>query len=359
MTTRVDLFADVPGQERAVAELVAAAAAPVHAYLFLGPAGTNKDTAAIAFAAMILCEHGGCGTCATCQRVLTTGHPDLVVVEPVGVAYKVEELRTIGQVALRRPLEAPKTVIIVREAQAVGLHYAAFLKTLEEPPGSTVFILVADDLPRSLQTITSRCVVVRFRALSPDVVAGWLVDRGSEPRAAAAIAEAAAGNLRRASLLVDDPGFLARYERWVSIPTRLDADGATASRLADEVLAGMEEAVDALKRDHERQVAALEAQAAAMGERRVQGLSNLRDDHKREIRRYETVELTAGLGALARCYRDEMVVAAGADDGGRLRRVTEAVTMISALTSTWHRNPRPKLALERLFLDLGALGSAR
>ena len=50
MTTRVDLFADVPGQERAVAELVAAAAAPVHAYLFLGPAGTNKDTAAIAFA---------------------------------------------------------------------------------------------------------------------------------------------------------------------------------------------------------------------------------------------------------------------------------------------------------------------
>ena len=205
MTTRVDLFADVPGQERAVAELVAAAAAPVHAYLFLGPAGTNKDTAAIAFAAMILCEHGGCGTCATCQRVLTTGHPDLVVVEPVGVAYKVEELRTIGQVALRRPLEA---------------------------------------------------------------------------------------------------------------------------------------------------------QAAAMGERRVQGLSNLRDDHKREIRRYETVELTAGLGALARCYRDEMIVAAAADDDGRLRRATEAVTMISAFTSTWHRNPRAKLALERLFLDLGALRSA-
>ena len=101
MTTRVDLFADAPGQERAVAELVAAAGAPVHAYLFLGPAGTNKDNAAVAFAAMILCEHGGCGTCPTCQRVLTTGHPDLVIAEPVGVAYKVEELRTIGRASCR------------------------------------------------------------------------------------------------------------------------------------------------------------------------------------------------------------------------------------------------------------------
>lgn len=90
----------------------------------------------------------------------------------------------------------------------------------------------------------------------------------------------------------------------------------------------------------------------------MQGLSNLRDDHKREIRRYEMVELAAGLGALARCYRAERVVAARADDAGRLRRATEAVTMIGAFTSTWHRNPRFKLALERLFLDLGALRSS-
>lgn len=166
-----------PDRLEALAELVAAAGTPVHAYLFLGPAGTNKDKAAVAFAAMILCEQGGCGTCVICQRVLTAGHPDLVIAEPVGVAYKVEELGTIGQVAFRRPLEAPKTVIIVREAQAVGLHFAALLKTFEEPPDSTVFILVADDLPRWLQTITSRCVVVRFRALSPEVVAGWLAGR--------------------------------------------------------------------------------------------------------------------------------------------------------------------------------------
>ncbi|HEX9529779.1 MAG TPA: ATP-binding protein, partial [Acidimicrobiales bacterium] len=78
------LFDDVVGQPRAVAELRAAAAAPVHAYLLVGPPGAGKRTAARSFAAALLCGSGGCGSCEICRRVLSGVHPDYVLVERVG-----------------------------------------------------------------------------------------------------------------------------------------------------------------------------------------------------------------------------------------------------------------------------------
>ena len=84
--TAVDLFGDVVGQARAVAQLRAAFARPVHAYLFVGPAGSSKAAASIGFAAGLVCPNGGCGRCDSCARALRGVHPDISTIERTGAA---------------------------------------------------------------------------------------------------------------------------------------------------------------------------------------------------------------------------------------------------------------------------------
>src|SRR6516162_1857891 len=94
-----NLFAGVVGQERAVAQLAAAARSPVHAYLLVGPPGTGKRAAAQAFAAALLCPNGGDGTCESCRQALAGVHPDLVVVERAGAAISVPQAAEITRLA--------------------------------------------------------------------------------------------------------------------------------------------------------------------------------------------------------------------------------------------------------------------
>jgi DNA polymerase-3 subunit delta' len=101
----------------------------------------------------------------------------------------------------------------------------ALLKTVEEPPPSTVFILLADDLSSGLATIVSRCVQVPFAAVAPTVLEEWLVARGVDGAMATTVAAAAGGNLDRARLLADDPGFNERRELWRSVPSKRDGGG--------------------------------------------------------------------------------------------------------------------------------------
>src|SRR5580692_4637412 len=176
-----ELFDEVVGQPRAVAQLTAAARRPVHAYLLHGPTGSGKRAAARGFAAALLCPNGGCGACNVCRRVLNGTHPDLVVVERTGASLDVDEARTIVMRAQRRPLEATRQVIMVTDVHLAERAAPALLKTVEEPPPATVFVLVADDLPPSLATIASRCVQIPLDPVSDEAVVAWLVGRGVEP----------------------------------------------------------------------------------------------------------------------------------------------------------------------------------
>src|SRR4051812_26976492 len=99
------VFDRLVGQERAVAQLRAAARSPVHAYLLVGPPGGGKRPAARAFAAALLCPHGGCGECDICRRVLADVHPDVAVVEREGAYISVAQAREIQRLALRTPNE--------------------------------------------------------------------------------------------------------------------------------------------------------------------------------------------------------------------------------------------------------------
>ena len=162
------LYDGVIGQERAITALRAAATKPVHAYLLVGPPGTSKRQAARSFAASLLCPNGGDGTCDVCRRVLSSAHPDVVVKERQGARITVDDAREITRLAARSPVEAARKVVILSDFHLAADIAPALLKTIEEPPASTIFVILAELVPPELVTIASRCVTVEFGPLAPE-----------------------------------------------------------------------------------------------------------------------------------------------------------------------------------------------
>ena len=202
---------DIIGQRR-VTDLLRAAVIGdqvAHAYLFVGPPGAGKKTAAKALACAVLCDDDGCGSCGACARVRRGAHPDVRIIRPEGaVGYLAEQMRDIIHDVNLAPIEGPGKLYIVEDADRFNDASAnAILKTLEEPPGDTVFVLLAHSLDTVLPTIASRCQVVRFRRLAPSEATSLLVsaDRGRRTEATAALA-AAGGVVARARDFLASPG---------------------------------------------------------------------------------------------------------------------------------------------------------
>jgi DNA polymerase III subunit delta' len=347
------LFAEVVGQDQAVAALRAAARHPVHAYLLLGTEGSGSRAAARAFGTALLCPAGGCGACPTCRRALAGTHPDLVVVDRTGAALGIDDARRLTLLAQRRPFEADRQVLVVTDIHLAIRSAPALLKTVEEPPATTVFVLLCPTVPPELVTIASRCVTVRFPPIAASVIEAWLVSRGVDADRAGVIAEGSGGDLDRARLLADDAGFVERHELWRSVPGRLTGDGAVVATLTRELLAAAESAVAPLRDEHEEELAALTREAESLRERSVPGRRDILDRQHREERRWRTDEIRAGLGVLARAYRDRLAHSLGSDDLAeeveRCRRATEAVTEAAA---SLERNPNESLLLESLLVRL-------
>jgi DNA polymerase-3 subunit delta' len=356
------LFDGVVGQDRAVAALAAALDRPVHAYLLVGPPGSSKEDAARGFAAGLVCPNGGCGTCESCLRALRGVHPDVSVVRRTGAALSVEEIRDVTTRALRRPVEGVRQVLVVDDVHLAVRSAPALLKTLEEPPATTVFVLLAEDVPPALATVASRCAVITFAALSEAEVADWLQRRGVEPLRARLVAAGAAGDLERAALLADDEDYQARLARWREVPAQLDGAGATAAATADELLASLDAALEPLRRHHEQVIAALEEEAKQRGERGLPGRRELQERHQRAERRWRTDELRTGLAVLQRAYRDRLraVLEQLEDEPASARLLDEAardaaaVDRITLASAALIRNVQPSLMVAALLAELGA-----
>lgn len=354
------LFDAAPGQRGAVALLRSAARHPVHAYLFVGPAGAGLRPAARAFAAALLCPRGGCGECDACARALAGTHPDLVEMERTGAALEIDGARRLAALAQRRPMEATRQVLVVPDVHLAVRSAPALLKTVEEPPPSTVFVLLADDVPPELVTIASRCVEVRFPPVPAPEVLRWLVARGVDEDRARLVAEGSGGDLDRARLLAEDPAFAARLAAWRSVPGRLDGSGATAGALARELLDSLDLALAPLRAQHAAELERLAADAKAIGDRAVPARRDVTERQRREERRWRTDELRAGLGVLARAYRDRLVdsVERPPDAGQRpaeARGDERAVALVGEAAAALVRNPQETLLLEALFVRLGRL----
>ena len=357
-----ELFEGVVGQEGAVAALRTAAANPVHAYLLLGPEGNGGLAAALGFAAALLCPDGGCGKCATCRAALAGTDPDLHVVRRTGASLSKETLRQVVSLAQRRPLAAGRQVIVVLEMHLVLERAPVLLKTLEEPPGDTVFLLLADEVTPDLTTIASRSVVVPFPPVSRQVVERWLTESGVPSEVAAVVAESCSGNVERARVMLDDPNVAARVALWASVPEELGTAGMTVANLTRRVLESSERAVEPLREAHAREMETLTQAAKEMGERGLPGRREIQEQHQREERRFRTDALRAGLGVLARAYRTRLTKAisgTGASTVGDqdVRASSVAIGLITDAAESLPRNPNEALLLQSLFLRLAALAT--
>lgn len=340
----------VVGQQRAVEHLTRAAASPVHAYLFVGPPGSTKHEAARAFAALLLVGHDD-PDARDARLVIAGEHPDVKEVERTGARISKDQVEEIIRSASLSPVEGSRKVMVLHDFHLLEAEGAArLLKTVEEPSRSTVFIVLADQVPPELVTIASRCVRIEFSAISDEVVRDRLITEGATPEVAEEVAHAAGGNLTRARVLVNDPGLVARRQAFAAVPSRLDGTGRTVVALCTELHAIIEAAAEPLVARHALELTALEERVAASGER-GSGRKLLEERHKRELRRHRTDELRSGLAVMAGVYRDTLVGAHTA----RPDALVAAVRRIHTALQVLDRNPNETLWLQALLLDLPSL----
>ncbi|WP_028927162.1 DNA polymerase III subunit delta' [Pseudonocardia acaciae] len=263
------VWADLVGQDKAIAVLSAAAEDPramTHAWLFTGPPGSGRSVAARAFAAALQCENGGCGHCQACRTVLAGTHSDVREVVPEGLSISVSEMRALVQIAARWPSTGNWQIVIIADADRLTEGAAnALLKAVEEPSDRTVFLLCApsdhpDDVP---VTIRSRCRLVPLRTPPAPAIADVLTNRdGIDPDTATWAASVCGGHVGRARRLARDPEARTRRDQALSLP--LSLHGYTEVFQAADTLIGSAEA-EAAAIAGTRDAAEREALATAMG----------------------------------------------------------------------------------------------
>ncbi|HSK82366.1 MAG TPA: hypothetical protein VK902_03030 [Rubrobacter sp.] len=203
MADRKDRFEDVLGNETALRLLGRAleTGEVSQAYLFHGPPGVGKRMVALRFGAALVAG----GDEAVEERALRGLHPDLTEIVPQGAFTTIGQVREIVRLAASRPFEGARRAFILR-ADTLNVQAAnALLKTLEEPEGETVFVLLATSREGVLPTILSRAQILRFNPVPTNVVVGFLQERGAaEPGLAAQLGRGSVGlSLRYA----EDPEF--------------------------------------------------------------------------------------------------------------------------------------------------------
>lgn len=169
-------FADITGHEQPISLLRAALrnGRLAHAYLFYGETKIGKLMTAVRLAQALNCEQpsqaeaqDSCGRCQSCLHIAARTHPDYFVIEPDPKAatpqIKIEQVREIEQQFVYRPLVGERKICLIDDADRMTIGAAnALLKTLEEPPGHSLFILVTSRLHALPITIRSRCQALRF-----------------------------------------------------------------------------------------------------------------------------------------------------------------------------------------------------
>lgn len=151
------------------------------AYLFVGPHHIGKQKTALALAQVINCEKKGadaCLNCSPCRQIENQGYPDFSILEPDGQFIKISQIKEAVQWIQIRPSAGSLRVLVIDRAEQMNKESAnAFLKTLEEPPPQTLIILLAEQTQQLLETIVSRCQIIRFQFLKKELIQQILLEQ--------------------------------------------------------------------------------------------------------------------------------------------------------------------------------------
>jgi DNA polymerase III subunit delta' len=346
-----DPWRDVVDQAAAIRQLEAAARAPVHAYLLVGPPGSGKRALARGFAAEVLAAPDATDDDRErhVRLALAEQHPDLRVVEPEGMTFRKGEAERMVRHATLAPVEGGRKVVVALGCELMEDEAAGYLlKIVEEPPASTVFVLLATEVVPELVTIASRCVRIEVCPLAAAAIAERLTAEGVDPERASAAAAAASGDMDRARTLATDDRLALRHRAWREVPRRLDGTGARAAQVAAELQAMIGEALVPLQQRQADEAAAVEAQVAQFGLRGA-GKRETETRHRREVRRFRMAELRFGLATLAAAYRDALVTGG---PGPPPAELVDALARIDDAGLALIRYPNETLLLQALIARL-------
>lgn len=418
------VWADLVGQAAAVRTLARAAAAAARVgdgragnraemaqtWLVTGPPGSGRSTAGRAFAAALQCTDPlppapglsplpaapglndqpiavdvpdvptyGCGRCNACRTVLAGSHPDVLTVATRSLSLKVRDVRALVRDAAMAPTSGRWLVVVLEDADRLTDEAAdALLKSVEEPPPRTVWVLCAPTVEDVPPTIRSRARQLLLRTPPAEAVADFLLTRhGVDPGTALMAARSSQGHIGRARALALDAGVRARHDAVLDLAGRLTDPASCARAAADLVATANEDAAAATGLADERELARLRhqlgmADGARPDRHGAAAVRELVDAQKVRAKRAGRDHLDRALIDLAAWYRDilarqlgatgqannahrEPELAAAAAAGlpeATLRRVDAVLAARAAVNA----NVAPLLAVEAMTLQLLAAG---
>ncbi|GAA3488107.1 MULTISPECIES: DNA polymerase III subunit delta' [Streptomyces] len=377
--------ADAQVTAQSAGEKAADASKMTHAWLFTGPPGSGRSTAARAFAAALQCTSPdralgadpGCGFCDGCHTTLIGTHADVEIVRTDLLSIGVKETRDLVRRAQLSPAVGRWQVIVLEDADRLTEGAGnVLLKAVEEPAPRTVWLLCAPSLEDVLPTIRSRCRHLTLSTPSVAAVADVLVRRdGIEPEAAMTAARATQGHIGRARRLATDERARSRRATVLRLPLRVDDIGGCLKAAQELVDAAGEDAKQVAEDVDEKETEDLKAAlGAAAGGRMPRGtagaMKELADRQKRRSTRTQRDSLDLALSDLTGFYRDVLALQLGSsvalaneDVRESLERIARDSTpertlrrieSIIACRNALDRNVAPLLAVEAMAVSLRA-----
>ena len=372
----MSVYDELIGQAHIVETLTAAVSAArsgeesqemTHAWIFTGPPGSGRSSAAIAFAEALVCKSNGCGNCNECITAKSGAHPDVEILRSKGLSIKIDEIRELLTRTAWAPSMGGWRVVVMEDADRLTESAAnALLKAIEEPGLRTVWLLCAPTLHEILPTIRSRCRHIQLHTPSNSDVAKFLIEKHQiAPKMADFAARVSQGHIGRARHLATNEEVRNRRSAILSIPAQLSSVASAysaAQKLVDLANAESDAITEALDEKEYEEL------STALGKGGGKALKELEKEQKSRSTRITRDTLDGALLDLATFYRDVLLVQAGHSDtlinaelsdqinkianNSQSQRTLAKINAIMKARENLQRNGAPLLVMEALMCEL-------